>query len=129
MRIKSEPGLGITGLKMASSHLTAVHHAPFLYTTSKTLRADLPAELGQWAASTVASAKPIDGFYYHWSKGQELEGYNMSFGPLFNSNDSQRYDETQFCPEHHKVCGFSYRANAKSGMNFSKHTVQYIKVF
>ena len=56
MRVKSEQGLGMTGLEMECSHLT-VNPTLALYTKSKTLRVELPTETGKWESQKASNSK------------------------------------------------------------------------
>ena len=120
VRVKSEEGLGMTGLEMECSYLSS-KSAPALYTKSVTLRAELPTEMGMWGTSHASTSTPITGFHFNWSKGVEYqEGFNVSFQPLFSSNkDARPDDETKFCPQNHTICGFRYVTDAHAGTPFS----------
>ena len=110
MRVKSEPGLGMTGLEMKCSHLSP-QPAPAGYIKSKTLRAEISTNVGKWASEETSISTPISGFYFDWSKGKHEEGFDVFFGPLLKPKDPPPHDETKFCPENQKICGFSYRTD------------------
>ena len=118
MRVKSELGLGMTGLEMECSHLKAQHRVEH-YTSSKTLKAELSTKTGRWADESASFSAPIRGFRFHWSKGKEAaEGLKVSFGPLFEPEDAHPGDEAKFCPDHQAIWGFSYWTGIKSSKKF-----------
>ena len=120
IRTKSEQGLGLTGLEMQCSRLTAhdVNGTISLnFQTSKPLRVEVSVGDGKWYKETGETGAPVTGFYVDWNRGKPLEGFAVSYGPIFGPEQSNvtTENEVRFCPPHHKVCGFSYTADAACG--------------
>ena len=120
VRTKAEHGLGMTGFEMQCSRLTAHrgNDASYMeYENSQLLAVEVSAVSGKWDNKMGGAGRPVSGFYVDRNRGKEMEGFAVSYGPLFDEDQLNNSAKTEalFCPPHHKVCGFGYETDTANG--------------